>query len=235
MELKATLIDDDKFALRAIPFSGPIPSGKAPRGVDLDGEWFSERTDIKAGWLDVRLVDWHHGVDGLLKRDVIGKADNLRMEDDGWWVDVWLEHGSKRLDLIKRLAERGAQLFGSSESAAGMTKTDKATGEILVWPYMRQTLSTSPQNTHSIIRPLKAVLEGTTPSVTFWSDIEAAMRDLGSDLRLTSLGDDGAKAGRVLSTVNESDLTEAMEAADKALAKLRAVVARQTKPALPEG
>lgn len=233
LPIKATLLDDDSFALLAIPFSGPIPNPNAPRGVDLDGEWFSERTDIKASWLPVRAVDWHHGADQTLKREVIGKAGNLRMEEDGWWVDVWLEHGSRRLDLIRRLAEKGAQLFGSSESVQGMTRKAR-TGEILQWPYWRQTLSTSPQNTHSILRPLKAALEDAVtdyaPSPSFWADLTANLDTLGVSLRGPSdQGDHGAKAGRVLSSVNEQALRKALEALDLTVGELNAVLAKLKK------
>lgn len=255
--LKATLLDDDGFRLLAIPFGGPIPSPHAPRGVDVDGEWFSERTDIKPDWLKARAVDWHHGKDpyGVMNpreyaamaqppeqgREVIGKAVDPRMEEEGWWVTVWLEHGARRLDLVKQLAERGAQLFGSSETIAGL-QSKASTGEILRWPYWRQTLSTSPQNTLSVLRPLKAALDealstvypSTTPA--FWRDITGDLRDLAADLRLTSLGgDDAAKAGRVLSAQNLDDIEAAArmfeEATGVALDKLRAVLARATSAA----
>lgn len=216
--VKATILDDDKFALLAIPFGGPIPSSKSPRGVDLDGEWFSERTDIKADWFNVRLVDWHHGADGLMKRAVIGKADNLRMDEDGWWVDVWLQHGERRLDLIRRLAERGGQLFGSSESVAGMVKK-ATTGEITVWPYVRQTLSTSPQNTLSVLRPLKAAVLDSEPTDAFWTEIEGHMRDLSTDLR-----DTGAKAGRDAGT--DHQLNTQLRSFGDGIDRLHALVAQ---------
>lgn len=239
--VKATLLDDDAFRLLAIPFGGPIPHPRAPRGADLDGEWFSERTDIKAAWLPFRLVDWTHGVDptGVMgvpwdprkgpvptdKRAVLGKAGNLRMEEDGWWVDVWLDAGEQRVALVRALAERGAQLFGSSESIGGLIRTDKATGEVLSWPYWRQTLSTSPQNTLSVVRPIKAVLHEASEkpyAVTdaFWTDIQDALGDLGADLRT------GAKAGRVLSSVNERALSDALSGLDGAVERLREVLAR---------
>lgn len=231
LPIKATVLDDDKFRLLAIPFGGPLPSHKNPKGIDLDGEFFTERTDIKAEWLPFRLVDWHHGHDQTFGRTVIGKAQNLEMDEEGWWVDVWLKHGEKRLDLIRRLANRGAQVFGSSESVPGLTKK-AANGEILVWPYFRQTLSTSPQNTYSIIRPLKATLddlvsEGASPSAAFWSDIEAAVANLTSDLRATSQGELGAKAGRVLRAENEADLREALAALEAATERFRGVLSRQ--------
>lgn len=238
--IKATVLNDDAFRLLAFPFTGPIPK-PGTRGVDLDGEFFSERTDIKADWLPFRPTDWHHGDDPtkVMGRTVIGKALDLgrfdgkanEPDEDGWWVTVWLEQGQKRLDLIRRLADRGAQIFGSSESVPGLVR--KATsGEILVWPYWRQTLSTSPQNTHSVIRPLKATLDeieaaGERPGPSFWFDLEAALRSVAPSLRVPPLAGLDAKAGRVLSAANESDLKEALDALRAGLDRLDAVVSRQ--------
>jgi hypothetical protein len=235
--LKATVIDDDAFRLLAIPFGGPIPSKASPLGVDLDGEWFSPNTDIKPGWFDLRVVDWHHGADQKLGRTVLGKATDLTEDEDGWWVNVWLKHGERRVDLIRRLAERGAQLYGSSESVAGLTKK-AATGEILVWPYMRQTLSTSPQNTYSVLRPLKATLddaaaEGSVPTAALFDDLARyvdALTGPSADLS----GDADAKAGRVQAARNEARLREGVAeleergwdpvARKRALAKFAAIL-----------
>ena len=238
--VKATLLDDDAFRLNAIPFTGPVPSPRTSRGVDIDGEWFSERSDIKPDWLKARAVDWHHGKDphGVMNppeyarmaqppergREVIGKAVDPTMEEDGWWVTVWLDHGARRLSLIQSLAERGAQLFGSSESVAGKARVDRATGHIDVWPYWRQSLSTSPQNTHSVLRPLKAALDdaltdfpNTLPA--FWRDITDDLRDLAADLRRTSHGgDDAAKGG-----LDEAAVQDVLRRYEDALARLRDV------------
>ena len=218
--VKATILDDDAFRLLAIPFGGPIPSPHSPRGVDLDGEFFSERTEIRPAWLKARAVDWHHGADSTLGREVIGKAVDPEMDEDGWWVTVWLDHGSKRLNLIRKLAERGAKLFGSSESVAGLVKKAQ-TGEIMEWPYWRQTLSTSPQNTHSIIRPIKAVLAdvdlaNTTPA--FWYDLAPHLQNLAADLRSSSplAGKGVAYDVGLLEAVAEFDRATA-----RALAKVR--------------
>lgn len=257
--LKATLLDDDGFRLLAIPFGGPIPSPHSPRGVDVDGEWFSERTDIRPGWLKARAVDWHHGRDplGLMnppeyagmaqppadRREVIGKAVDPVMDEDGWWVTVWLDHGARRLGLVRRLAEQGAALFGSSETIAGL-QAKASTGEIIRWPYWRQTLSTSPQNTLSVLRPLKAALDealhdyypSTTPA--FWADLVGDMRDLASDLRTTSArpGEDAAtKAGELLSAWHGRDLVQAAQELDAATRRtldlLRAAAGRTQRPA----
>lgn len=223
--------------LLAIPFGGPVLSPHYAKGQDLDGQYFHERTDIRPDWLETRLVDWHHGNDATMGRAVLGKAAKLAMEEDGWWVDVWLKHGEHRLELVRKLVERGGILYGSSESVQGMTKADPVTGAIDQWPYWRQTLSTSPQNTLSVIRPLKAVLADaldSPPSARFWADVGPALRDLGADLQSTSFeGEAGAKSGRVLSAVNEQAIIEAVSAFEgastEALAKLRDVLSRARK------
>jgi hypothetical protein len=248
LPVKATVIDDDAFKLLAIPFDGPIPSKASPRGVDLDGEWFSDRTDIKPAWFDTRLVDWHHGVDGKLGRTILGKAQNLREDEDGWWVDVWLKHGERRVDLIRRLADKGAQLFGSSESVQGLTEK-ASTGEILQWPYVRQTLSTSPQNTYSVLRPLKATLDAigpdNVPTAQFFDDLARYLDDLASSPpQSLDVGDSGAKAGRVLAARNEARLREAADELEtdgwhpvrrkEAIAKLADVLAELERYITPD-
>lgn len=202
--------------LLAIPFGGPIPSPKSKLGVDLDGEWFSERTDIYGEYPELRdnrerLVDWHHSYappnpaygdpTGMMRGHLIGKSIlDPDPDEDGWWVDFWLEAGNKRVSLIRRLAERGAQLYGSSQPAKGGGRIDRASGEITVWPFLFETLSTSPQNTFSVMRA-KALLDGANEYgiadglKALYADLET----LSADLSPTSTaGEDTAKRLRDL-------------------------------------
>jgi hypothetical protein len=214
--LKAHPIDDDAFRLLAIPFGGPIPHPESAKGADIDGEWFSERTDIKADWLPFRPVDWHHRFDRKMSHTILGKAVlEDEADEDGWWVTVWLKHGEKRLDLVRRIAERGGALFGSSEAVPRLVQK-ASTGEILTWPYIRQAISTSPQNTYSVIRPLKATIDdlyaaGEAPTAAFFDDLERLLGNLttGPDSDLT--GEETAKAGRVIANRNEARLREGID------------------------
>jgi hypothetical protein len=210
--IKAKPLDDDELTawfegrvprrLLAIPFGGPIPSQKSSLGVDLDGEWFSPRTDIYGAHPILRKererpVDFHHSLDptGMMGETIIGKSIlDPDPDEDGWWVDVWLKAGEKRLALIKRLVERGAQLFGSSQAA--YKKADSATGEILEWPFIVETLSTSPQNTYSRFATKASV---DYPVSEALQDFITSLDNLGSDLGPTShsAGAGTAKAGRV--------------------------------------
>ena len=221
-DLKAQYLDDDHFRILAIPFGGPI------RGGDLDGERFTKRTDIKPDWFPERPVLWHHGQDPYLGDQVIGKATDLTLEDDGWWVDVWLKRGQKHADLVAKLASK-TPLYGSSGTIGYLKKT-ASDGEILVWPYAEQTLTLAPSNMLSISRPAKALLDDfDTASIPVHDALKAFLADLdnlGADLSLTSLpdqesGDGTAKAGRVLSARNERTIREARELLDRLIALVR--------------
>lgn len=223
LPLKATLVDDDAFRLLALPYGGPIPYPGAPKGADLDRQWFTPDTEFHLDYFPVRLVDWHHGAS---KGMILGKAIDPDPDDEGTWVTVWLKHGERRLDLIRHLAESGGQIFGSSEAAPGMSKVRSAKGvvawrrdipgEIIEWPYTRQTLTTSPQNTYSVIRPLKATLDDLAaideaPAHQFFDDLARLLDNLGSDPAPSG----EAKAGRVLASRNEARLREAYAAIDE--------------------
>ena len=232
----------------AIPFGGPIPSPKSQarrgprRGVvqpptDIYGDYAFLRANRE------RLVDFHHSAQppgkgygdptGMMTGHVIGKSIlDPDPDEDGWWSDFWFKAGEKRVALIKRLAERGAQLFGSSQPAKA--NVDKESGEILTWVHLFQTISPSPQNTLSVLRP-KAILEDADlagiPVSAAMRDLIEKMRDLDADLRRTSLaGDDGAKAGRELSRANdreiEAALDELADGYDRAQARLRDLLQR---------
>ena len=227
--------------LLAIPFSGPIP-GPNGKSRDLDMEYFDERTDIKPDWFDERPVDWHHSQDpsGKMNGVLIGKAKNLHRDDEGWWVDLWLNAGEKRLGLVRKLAEKGAELYGSSYAYPNLVKRDpKGTGHIQVWPYMMQTLSTSPQNTNSVHRPAKAVLDAFTQADIAVEPILADVLtelDVLRDLDADPTGEAAAKAGRELSGANLREIEEWREFLDELTKRVDAMQKRViTKYHKPEG
>jgi hypothetical protein len=258
MPVKAKALDDEAawFAgkiprrLLAIPFGGPIPSAKSPLGVDYDGEWFSERTDIYGGARALRenrerLVDFSHAFappdhrygdpTGMMSGHILGKSIlDPDPEEDGWWVDLWLKAGDRRVKMIQALAHRGAELFGSSQPLPGKTsRTDD--GEITVWPFIFETLSPAPSNTYSVLRPAKAMLEEADLAGIA---VPAAMRELlnnqyslDASLKDPSLvGGLEAKSGRELSRINDQEIEAALAELDegygKASARLRSLIER---------
>lgn len=222
--------------LLAIPFGGPLPNPQYAKGMDLDREWFSERTDIKPRWFDARPITWQHGDDRVMGNEPLGKADNLSLEEDGWWVDAWITAHDRRVGLIKTLSEqlaaRGGALYGSSAPIGRFVKTAKS-GEILVWPYAEQTLGTAVQNTRSVLRPGKALadfdiagISVSDPLRTVLTELDALGADLASPLDFGP-GEESAKAGRVLSAATEAAIKRAAE-------ELRALLALVEKPEPPD-
>lgn len=190
-DLPFRLLDDDAFQILAIPYGGPIEKANAPRGADLQGEWFSPNTDIKPDWFSERPTLWHHGKDptGMMQTTLVGKAVNLTEEEDGWWVDFWWKQGEKRVDLIRQLGKKGAHIYGSSSTLPSLVQREKATGEITVWPFVEETLSTAPVNTYSYLRPMKAVLDDfyavDIPVSSALKALLPALEELSSDLVAT--------------------------------------------------
>jgi hypothetical protein len=223
--------------LLAIPFYGPL-SGSTfgfddDKGRDLDGEFFDADTDIKPTWFTERPIDWHHSKDptGIMNGVLLGKATDLSMESEGWWVNTWMQAGERRLRLIEELIERGAPLRGSSHAYPNLIKRGKA-GHIEVWPYMIQTLSTSPQNDMSSFASGKAALDlfdlsGITLDDRI-RDLLGSLDELQSGTASELTGGDAAKAGRVISSANETRLQEAIAAIQACLDEMRAGNPKET-------
>lgn len=233
LPVKAQLMEGDEEAawfagkvprrLLAIPFGGPIPSGKSALGVDLDGEWFDEKSDIFGPHRFLRtererIVDWHHKAEPaapsgkkVIGDRVIGKGIlDVDPDDEGWWLDFWFKAGQERIALIQKLKDRGTQLFGSSQPYAPDVK--KAGGHIEVWPFIFETISPSPQNTYSVVSP-KALLDDATQAGI---NVSGAMRALLTDAvaldgSLRDLAVGAAKAGREVSNDNLAELEETLE------------------------
>lgn len=207
-----------------LPFEGPLPGGKA--GLDLDGEYFDADTDIYGPFPALRrsrerLVDWHHDYDpvGRMKGAILGHVVfDEAPEDDGLWADFWANAGEERRALVAKLERGGVPLYGSSQAVRGATrKADD--GHIEVWPLIRHTITTSPQNTRAVVPPLKALLRADIPDDVGLAAVKAAMIGLGGSRRLRasflnggsgfrSGGDRAGKAGRVISKKTEAKLLD---------------------------
>jgi hypothetical protein len=188
-----------------VPFTGPLPGGKA--GLDLDGEFFDDETDLYGPFAGLkasrwREMDWHHNDAGVppkssggplsMKGALIGEIEmHEDPDEDGLWADWWIRQGQARQQLIaaRRVAlieARGEPIFGSSQAIYKQKASD---GHIEVWPLYRHTATTSPQNTHAVIPALKGLLDGLTPddlSSGAMTALLVGLSELVPDLQATS-------------------------------------------------
>ena len=189
--MKAEQLSTSKWRVLAIPYGGPFG------GKDFDGEFFSPKTDIKPDWFDRRPLVWHHNLDKTIPDPVLGTVDDLEQEEDGWWVTAWLNRSHRYWSEVDKLLNRG-KVYGSSGSlGAHWVRTDPKTGEILLWPYIEQTLTPTPSNIYSVVTPAKAVKHfdeadiGLHPAVRgIITDLDSPTADLPPDLRTS--GDEAA-------------------------------------------
>lgn len=239
----------------ALPFGGPLSSPHYAKGMDIEREFFHEGTDFYGPypWLRQskdRLVDWHHVTfgdrtdpTGVMKGAILGKIvldDEPSSEDidgiplAGVWSDFWINAGERKRQLVAMLARKDVPLYGSSQPVQKAIDIDPVTGAINVWPVRFHTMTTSPTNTNAVMAPMKALLDD-----PFMADLSVgALRayltgadDLGSDLLSIAAGDGlpgkgGAKAGQVLSAVNETDIEDALARMLDSIERLQTVISR---------
>lgn len=201
--LKAEQLGTAKWRVLAIPFGGPFKGGK-----DLHGEFFSPRTDIKASWFPERPVLWHHGLDDAVKDTELGVEGELKLEDDGWWAEVWLDRSNRYWNQVDALLRAG-KMYGSSGALSHLVRKDHKSGEILVWPHIEQTLTPTPANPFARVTASKALSGFSSAGIALdpalrsvLADLDALAADLHSDLPpggdakadLSDGGDDAAMA-----------------------------------------
>ena len=103
-----------------VPFRGPDYLG----GKDLEGEYFDETTDI--GPLEKVLSYFSHGNNPNIGKELIGTAERLSKEEEGWLYRIIVNQHNKYKNLIKRLAE--ANFLGASSTPHQNTAEKTASG-----------------------------------------------------------------------------------------------------------
>jgi hypothetical protein len=198
--LKAEQLGAAKWRVLAIPFGGPLKGGR-----DLDGEYFSPRTDPKPNWFKEHPVLFHHGQDAVVGAEDVGIEEEITKESDGWWANLWLDRSSRYFAQLDALIRAG-KMFGSSGSMAHLVRK-AADGEILVWPHVEQTLTPTPANIFARITASKALTDFNSAGIALEPAMRAALTepdtsDLGPDL--PQGGDDPAMA-RLAATLDQLD------------------------------
>jgi len=123
-----SLID---WRVLGVPFGGPI------KGRDMDGECFTEQTDIVLKIGDKRPVTYYHGFgpdDPQEKQTppvIIGEATYTGKDARGHWFDLALDESEP---LSQRLLTAGVEGVKASSGAVSHLVRKSAGGIIDVWP-----------------------------------------------------------------------------------------------------
>ena len=95
-----------------------------------------------------------------------------------------------------------------------MVKIDKKTGEIIVWPFVEQTLTPTPSNIYSVVTPMKAIVEHfdeadiplSSALKGILTDLDSPTADLPANLTTVPVvGDAAATRERLLGAIRVLD------------------------------
>jgi hypothetical protein len=113
---------------------------------DLHKEFFTEDTDevdaIFKGMGAVPFI-YNHGVDGVMKAVPVGKVDVLEKDNLGWWFEAQITQHERYKQMVAPLLEEEA-LYPSSGVLPAAKKSVKSTGQIVRWPVIEVTGTTTP-------------------------------------------------------------------------------------------
>lgn len=136
---------------------------------DLQGEYFTSKTDFALDWFERRPMLYHHGLDGNMKTASVGTIDHLKVDDIGIWAEAQLDMHKRYVDAVHKLVKQGA-LNWSSGSLAHLVEVDED-GQIKRWPLIEGSLTPTPAE----------------PRNTDVKAIKSAYQELGLDISKLSL------------------------------------------------
>ncbi len=120
------------------------PHGGSFNGRDIQGEYFSAKTDFALGWFEDRPLLFQHGMDGKAGLDVVGRIKTLSRDEAGLWMKAQLDAHTDYYESIRQLVKAG-KLGLSSGSMRHLVQVDKS-GQILRWPLIEGSLTPTPAN-----------------------------------------------------------------------------------------
>lgn len=133
------MTDDGWIEGPGMPFGGPF------NGKDVDGEFFSTKTNFAFDWFPERPLLYHHGLDKDAGISVVGRVKSWESKTDlGIWTKAQLETSNEYFEAIKELVRQG-KLYFSSGTMRHLVKVNKS-GEIERWPWVELSLTPAPAN-----------------------------------------------------------------------------------------
>ena len=130
----------DKIEGLLAPYGGPAFLA----GKDLDGEFFTDKTDFVLSWFGdwERPLLYHHGFDDAIKTAVVGRI-KVSSTDQGLWMEGQLDKAHEYYKGIAALMDKSA-LGLSSGAVDHLVQIDAKSGEIKMWPLVEGSLTPAP-------------------------------------------------------------------------------------------
>ena len=139
-------LDTDKTMLRGLA----LPFGGLHNGRDLDGQYFSVKTNFCLDWFTDRPLLYHHGLDEDAGTTVVGRVKTYDFNAEGGWADMQLDRSHKFYSAIRDLVTKG-KLSLSSGAMSHLVEENTKTGEITCWPWVEESLTPTPANLSAVV------------------------------------------------------------------------------------
>lgn len=110
--------------------------------LDLQGEYFTAKTEFNLDWYEIRPALYQHGLDGQLTSSPIGKIHNLKVDDIGIWAEAQLDMHNEYVQAVNKLVDKGV-MHWSSGSLAHLVEVEDD-GNIKKWPLVEGSLTPTP-------------------------------------------------------------------------------------------
>lgn len=136
---------------------GYLISWGSTKDTDLQGEFFTPRTDLCLKWFAERPVLYHHGMDASTGLESIGMFKTIKTDDIGLWVQAQLDLRNRYARAVYDMV-KSTQFGWSSGSVDHLVKIAE-NGEILVWPLIEGSITPTPaQPSKTAVRPVKGLI-----------------------------------------------------------------------------
>lgn len=110
--------------------------------LDLQGEYFTPKTELGLDWYPRRPALYHHGLDDAIKGRMVGTIDSLKADDTGLWAEAQLTMRERWARAVYELVRKGV-LNWSSGTLPHLVEVEPD-GKIINWPIVEGSLTPSP-------------------------------------------------------------------------------------------
>jgi len=139
--------------------------------ADLEGQFFTPRTELRLDYFPDYPLLFHHGFDGKLGLDPIGRVKTLKRDDVGLWVQAQIDLANKYAREVYGTIKQ--HQFGWSSGSIDHLVKIAPDGEILVWPLFEGSITPTPAQPHkTTVRAMKAVLPESDPVHVYLAQME---------------------------------------------------------------
>lgn len=140
---------------------------------DLQGDWFTGKTEFHIDWYPRIPILFEHTKDGVVKSTAVGTITERGVDDLGVWVKGVLDRSNRYVEHIKTLIKDG-RMGWSSGSMSHIVQPPPnprtgVRGEIKEWALCEASLTVTPAEPRTLGVPIKHFIEPRTAELAYKS------------------------------------------------------------------